>query len=61
MQSVLKKGGTLIQVGAPPVDVELPLSLFTLLFGQLSIVGSLIGSYEEVDVNIFKRIYRISN
>jgi len=33
MQRVLKKGGTLVQIGAPPVDVELPLSVFTLIFG----------------------------
>jgi len=43
--ALLKRDGTLVQVGAPPQPV--PISVFNLIFGRRSLAGSAIGGIRE--------------
>lgn len=43
--ALLRRGGSLVQVGAPPAP--LPVSAFNLIFGRRSFSGSLIGGIKE--------------
>lgn len=47
--SLLKTGGTLLQVGAPNGGELPPINAFTLIFNNLKVGGSLIGSPAEVE------------